>query len=47
VNQQQRGRTRLAVRHDVHVTLVKPHEPVVSVRIAGHVLRHCEMSFLR
>ena len=35
-----RGRARPAVLHDVHVTIVKPHEPVVSVRIAGHGLRH-------
>jgi hypothetical protein len=40
VDQQQSGRAWLAVLHDVHVTIVKPNESVVSVRLAGHVLRH-------
>jgi hypothetical protein len=26
------------VLHDVHVTIVKPHEPVVGAQVAGHVL---------
>ena len=39
-----RGRARPAVLHHMHVTIVKPHEPVVSVRIAGHVLCHCAVS---
>jgi hypothetical protein len=38
VDQQQRGRVRLAVRDDVHVAIVKMNEPAVSVRIDGHVL---------
>jgi hypothetical protein len=41
VDQQQGGRARLAVLHDAHVTIVKPHEPVASTRVAGHVLCHC------
>jgi len=44
VDQQQGGHARFAVLHDVHVTIVKPHEPVLSVRIAGHVLCHCAVS---
>ena len=44
MDQQHGGRARLAVLHHVHVTIVKPHEPVVSVRIAGHVLCHCAVS---
>jgi hypothetical protein len=28
----------------VHVTIVKPHEPVTSARIAGQVLCHCAIS---
>ena len=44
MDQQQGGRARLAVLHDVHVTIVKPHEPVASVRIAGQVLSHCAAS---
>jgi hypothetical protein len=42
--QKQRGRARLAVLHDVHITIVKPNEPAVSARIAGHVLCHCAIS---
>jgi hypothetical protein len=34
VNQQHGGRAGRAVLHDVHVTIVKPHEPVVCVRVA-------------
>jgi hypothetical protein len=44
VDQQHCGRTRLAVLHDVHVTFVKLYEPVLSARIAGHVLCHCAIS---
>jgi hypothetical protein len=38
LDQQQGRRARLAVLHDALVTIVKPHDPVASVRIAGHVL---------
>ena len=44
VNQQQAWRTRPAVLHHVHVTIVKRHEPVTSARIAGHMLRHSGIS---
>ena len=44
MDQQHGGRARRAVLHDVHVTIVKPHEPAVSARIAGHVLFHCAVS---
>ena len=38
------GPARPAVLHDMHVTIVKPHEPAASVQIAGHVLCHCAVS---
>jgi hypothetical protein len=41
MDQQQGGRVRLAVLHDVHVAIVKPHESALSIWIAGHVLCHC------
>jgi len=44
VDQQQGGRCWLAVLRDMHVTIVKPHEPVLSSRVAGHVLCHCAVS---
>ena len=44
VDQQQLGRARLVVLHDVHVTIVNPHEPAAGAPIAGHVLYHCAIS---
>jgi hypothetical protein len=40
VEQQHGGRARLAVLHEVHVTIVKPNETAAGIRIAGHVPRH-------
>src|SRR5262249_2916329 len=44
VDQQHGGRAGSAVLHDVDDTIVKPHEPVVCVWGAGHVLCHCAVS---
>ena len=46
VDQQQGGRARLAVLHDVHVTIVKPNEPVRQRPDRRACALSCEMSFL-